>query len=216
MKNIKISLFGSSIVEGTLGASAPEKRWYNILHNKLSNRFPSINFPIYNGGEGGKSTRELMAFYKKSVLDFNPDYLLLMPGWNNKDLNRPERIVEIDEFRDLTVKMIDSLPATSRTILILMQPCKSEWHFCHSQEIYQDAFKKAGVPGLDELSEPYRVAVRELANERNLPMIDLFSLMQNEVEQCILRGDGIHLTDYGHKLFAQAAFEELERHIADS
>ena len=64
MRNLKISIFGSSIMEGRIGVNCAADRYYSILQKKLSERFPEVCFSIFNGAVGGWSTRELMQKYQ--------------------------------------------------------------------------------------------------------------------------------------------------------
>ena len=66
MRNIVISLFGSSIMEGRIGVEQAADRYYMILQRKLSERFPDVCFSIVNGAVGGWSPRELRKIYDES------------------------------------------------------------------------------------------------------------------------------------------------------
>ena len=104
MKNVVISIFGSSIMEGRIGADKVADRWYNILQAKLAERFPAICFSIINGAVGGESTRECMARFNNAVIAYNPDYCLFMIGGNNHDCRHPERILAEGELEKLMDK----------------------------------------------------------------------------------------------------------------
>ena len=101
MRNLKISIFGSSIMEGRIGVNCAADRYYSILQKKLSERFPEVCFSIFNGAVGGWSTRELMTHVEEYVLDYSPDYCIVMFGANNKDLSNPARVLKEGELEQV-------------------------------------------------------------------------------------------------------------------
>jgi len=210
MKNVVISVFGSSIMEGRIGADTAAERWYNILQAKLSERFPAICFPIVNGAVGGESTREIMRRFDGDVLAYSPDYLLVMVGGNNSDYANPERIVPPEEARRLVEDMLRRTPAKTRVVGIIFGPVINELHGCSRNPVFLEAFRKNGVAGVNEQLEPYRRLFRECIRQHGLPSLDLYETFKDAPEHYLLP-DGIHLNKHGHAVFAQKIFETLER-----
>ncbi len=212
MKNIVLSVFGSSIMEGRIGVDDPMARWYNVMYAGLSRRFPEICFSVVNGAVGGESTRECMARFDRDVLAYSPDYLLFMIGGNNHDYTKPERIVPMSELRALTDGLFQRLPAKTRGIGVVIGPVINRCHWVTEHPAFAEPLKKFG--GLDEMMEPEREFFRDAIRKNHWPSLDLYKLFQNYPERYILTSDGIHLSPEGHALFGEEMFRLLEKEIA--
>ena len=208
MRNIVITLFGSSIMEGRIGVENVSDRYYMILQRKLSERFPEVCFSIVNGAVGGWSTRELMKIYDDSVLKYSPDYCVVMFGANNNDLTQPERILTEGELDRLMIDFQNRLPESCQRVGVVLNPIVNERHWVTTHPAYQEAIKKYG--GLNEMLEPERGKARAFYMVNDYPVVDLAKLMSKD-PACYICGDGIHLSPEGHKLFADALFEVLEQ-----
>lgn len=210
MKNIKISLFGSSIMEGLLGVETVADRYYSLLHKKLSERFPSVCFSIFNGAAGGWSTRELMQKFDEFVLQYSPDYCLVMFGANNNDLARPERCLAEGELELLMEEFQRKLPQNCQRIGVVLNPVISERHMTYRHPAWQEAFKV--WKGLDEMLEEERNKARSFYKKYDYKVLDLSEIMRPDMEKFVC-SDGIHLTNKGHKLFAEKLFDILQDSI---
>ncbi len=213
MKNIVISIFGSSIMEGLIGADTASERWYNMLQRKLSERFPALCFPVVNGAVGGESTREVMRRFDRDVLAYAPDYLLVMCGGNNNDFTKPERIVPRKEFKDLIEEMLRRTPPKTQVVGVVYGPVINAQHKQSKHPAYCAAFKKMKIAGLNELAEPQRRIFRELIKKHSLPSLDLYETFKDAPGKYLLP-DGGHLNKYGHAVFAGKMFEIMEKLIS--
>ena len=208
MRNIVISLFGSSIMEGRIGVEQAADRYYMILQRKLSERFPDVCFSIVNGAVGGWSTRELMKIYDESVLKYSPDYSVVMFGANNNDLTQPERILADGELERLMNEFESRLPENCQRVGVVLNPVINERHWVAKHPAYEEQWKI--FAGLNEMVEPEREKARAFYRTNNYPIVDLANLMSGDPARYICN-DGIHLNPEGHKLFADALFETLEQ-----
>ena len=213
MKNVVISIFGSSIMEGRIGADKAEHRWYNVLHSLLSERFPGKCFAMINAGVGGESTRECMARFDRDVIAYNPDYCLFMIGANNNDCTQPARILAEGELERLMDDFAERLPARTAPIGVILNQCVNEWHFATKHPAFKEHLARFG--GLDQALEVEREKVRKFIRARGWPSLDLYRLFESEPGRYILREDGIHLSKAGHRLFGEKMFELMERRISD-
>ena len=210
MKNLVISLFGSSIMEGVIGVE-PHERWYEVMRGRLSEQFPDICFVVVNGAVGGESTRECMLRFERDVLAYSPDYLLVMTGANNEDHTRPERIVPLGEIQHHMETMVDRLPAKTRIAGVGLGPVVNEWHWAAKHAAFEEPFLNCGG-GLDELLEPQRELARRFFLSGSYPFLDLYPLLAGERRKYLLE-DGIHLNRDGHKLFGENMFSLLKKTI---
>ncbi len=214
MKNVVISIFGSSIMEGRIGADKASERWYNVLHAMLSERFPETCFAIINAAVGGESTRECMARFDRDVLAYNPDYCLFMIGGNNHDCERPGRILAEGELEALMGDFAARLPGKTAPIGVILNPCVNEWHFATKHPAFREYLGRFG--GLDQALEIERDKFRKFIRARGWPSLDLYKLFESEPGRYILREDGIHLSKAGHRLFGEKMFELLESRLSGS
>ena len=210
MKNIKISLFGSSIMEGRIGAAAAAERYYNILLSKLSERFPHICFSIFNGAVGGLSTRELMERFDDNVLKYAPDYCLVMFGANNEDQEHPERILQDGELEHLMSAFEAQLPVECRRAGVVLNPVIDKLHYTYAHPVWQKILRAHG--GFNNMLDLEREKARNFYRSHNYPVVDLAELMSEAPEKFICN-DGIHLAPAGHRIFANALFEVLEQSL---
>lgn len=211
MKNIKIVGFGNSITEAVIGIPDENKRWLNILRNKLSATFSGYSFTVINSGIGGNSAREAMARFEKDVLSHEPDFVILEFGGNNEDLTKPERIVKKDEFKALLEKYKNELPRGTRTIAVTFPPVLDELHAYGKMTQFAKYYRMAG--GIDKTVDPYREIIKEFANENNFPIYDfhaeLKSLGELNGREFYTLADGVHLTEEGNKILADGIFRIL-------
>lgn len=207
MRNIKIALFGSSIMEGRLGVEKVWERYYMLLQQKLSERFPEVCFSMINGAIGGWSTRELMNVFEEQVLKYSPDYCIVMFGANNHDCSNPARTLKEGEFHALMNDFQKRLPESCRRIGVVLNPIINERHWVTKSPVWQNSLQKYG--GMDEMCEEEREEARAFYRENNYPYTDLSKLMREEKEKYIC-GDGIHLSEAGQRFFADLLFPILE------
>ncbi len=214
MRNIVISIFGSSIMEGRIGVEKAEDRYYNILQRKLSEEFPEVCFAVVNGATGGWSTRELMEGFEENVLRFAPDYCLVMFGANNHDQNNPERILKDGELQELMNEFERKLPVACRRIGVICSPVINSFHFVTHDPAWQPLLQQYG--GLDEVMEIEREEARKHFSRQGCPVLDLGKEMRRDMNKYILACDGIHLSPEGHKFFAEALFEIMKQVIVEN
>ena len=207
MRNIVICLFGSSIMEGRIGAVHVADRYYSLMQSKLSEKFPEVCFSVINASVGGASTRELMEEFPTSVLPRNPDYCFFMPGFNNCDMEHPDRILRPGELEELMEKFQSLLPMHCQRIGVKPHCVIDRYHRCTTAPAWREYLAVCG--GLNNALAPERNAAAKFFAENDYPVIDLCSLIGSDPERYILHSDGIHLSPEGHRLFGDAAFRMM-------
>ena len=208
MKNIVICIFGSSIMEGIIEIDDPKERWYEILRDKLRDRFPDTCFSVINSAIGAQSTRECMARFDRDILGHNPDYLLVMCAGNNGDLVRPERNVTLEEFERLNEDMVARLPSKTKVVGIGLGPLIHEWHWVSKNELCIEHYKKIGMD-LDQELNKERDSFRAFIKSRNLPFYDLYDTFGKEPKKYLLP-DGAHLNKLATRIFGEDVFKLME------
>jgi len=191
-KNITIVGFGDSITQATVGMPDENKRWLNVLKEKLSAHFKGHRFAVINSGIGGNSAREAMARFEKDVVAKDPDVVILEFGGNNRNIANPDRFVNLEEFKMLLDKYKAGLPAKTRTIVVTFPPVLKADHDRQAMEAYREitrGFARAnGWPLYDFYRE---LLVLGKANGPSTYTLD----------------DGVHLTEQGNLVLAEGVFE---------
>jgi lysophospholipase L1-like esterase len=181
-------------------AQSPEKKWVNILDQKL-NADSKVQWTLINAGVGGNTSREGLARIENDVLSHRPDVVFIEFGGNDatNDMNRH---VSVDEFNQNLGKMLESLTKISaRAVIVTFPPIIDEWHCIGKHEFYTQ------WGGLDRCVEEYRQASRQFAKKHGLQLADIDAAFRaafktQDVASFILP-DGVHLTDKGNELVAQ-------------
>ena len=207
MRNIVICLFGSSIMEGRIGVERAEDRYYSIMQRKLSERFPEVCFAVINAAVGGASLRELMAEFPSLVLRWNPDYCLFMPGFNNHDMEHPERTLRPGELERLMSDFQNALPSHCQRVGVMPQEVIDRYHSHTTAPAWKEYLATHG--GLNNSLAPERAAITKFFAEHQYPVIDLHAKIAHDPERYLLHCDGIHLSPEGHRLFGNAAFDTM-------
>ncbi len=203
MKNILIGLAGSSIMEGVLGVDKPETRYYNILQQSLSGAFPDTCFPIINSAIGGWSSRELHHLFQRDILGYPLDICIIMYGANNVDLDIPGRSLREFELDEIMVAEEGMLPRSVKRIGVILGPIIDELHWCSRKEKYRKFLEPFG--GHNAFMELEREKVKAFYLKHQWPVVDLREVFASDVKSFIYK-DGIHLSEAGHRAFAEALF----------
>ncbi len=194
---IKVACVGYSITYGMKLKNWDKNAYPFVLRDLLGPSFCVENFG-FSGRTVQKSadkpyTREKL--YSQS-LAFEPDIVILQIGTND---SKTFNWIDTDSFRKEYEELLDSylnLPSKPKVILCAPPP----------------AFK---TPVLLKTSIQASVieneicpAVKEIAKERKLQLIDLFEVFDGKSE---LFTDGLHPNEKGAKLYAQTVFEALTK-----
>jgi lysophospholipase L1-like esterase len=209
-KAVTIVAFGDSITAAK--RQAPEARWPELVRRSLVERFPDCALTVINAGVGGNTSREGLARIEKDVLAHSPDIVLIEFG--NDGTRNPARNVPLEEFvsnlREIKTKIAER--SRGRLILLTFPPIIDQWHVWSKDEF----FKQNG--GLDAYQERYRTLTRQFAREHELPLIDIDQALRQEMKRHdkseFILPDGVHLTDRGNRVVADAVLEVLTPEVA--
>ncbi len=170
---------------------------------------------VINQGVGGNTTRDALARYQRAVTDLAPDYLVLLLGTN--DACNSGKLVPLEDFRENLAKLVDSSP-TARVVLVTPPPIIVEYL----------AERHPHHPELARLAEhlaDYDAAIRALAADRGLPLVDFRARVLAEegpldgaasLLRCEANGggrDGVHPTAEGCRALAERVAAALAADI---
>ena len=189
----KIVFIGDSITFGY--GVCKERRWTNLL-----NLNPDIE--IINKGVNGDTTAGILSRSYKDIISNHPNYTVILAGTNDLLLGRSLNSIEDNIqllIKELTEHNITSIPVTPIPICSSMADTMWAEHLDYKQineEIYN-----------------YRSFLIEYAYENKMEVIDFFPIIKGAAENnknSFIYIDGIHPTEYGHKLMAQCAVKKLK------
>jgi lysophospholipase L1-like esterase len=187
---LTIVAFGSSSTEG-VGASSPLNAYPADLQRDLVAIARSQNVIVYNRGIGGQDADDMMKRIDQDALELRPDLVIWQTGSND-----PLRGVPLDRFKRETADAILRLESAGVDVMLLEpQWCK--------------VFDR--TPG----SLAYRDAVREVATQLNVPVIERSTLMKTWLSEHLvtydqlLAHDGLHMADGGYALLAKEIADEI-------
>jgi lysophospholipase L1-like esterase len=155
---------------------------------------------IINTGIGGNRAVDLESRWQFDVLDHRPDVLTIMIGindtWRRYDANNPTSAEAFEEhYRDILTRSRAKLAGQ----IVLFEPFLVE--VTEAQRSWRDDLN----PKID--------VVRALAAEFDTELIPTDALMTaaaDELGAAAVAGDGVHPTDAGHRLLADAWLERVE------
>ena len=160
----------------------------------FAQRYPAKNVRFYNRGISGNRVRDLRARWQNDCLALRPSWVSILIGINDmwrrydsNDLTTPERFE--DDYRAL----LTPLCTAPGTRLILCEP-------------FFVAVRPEMTAWRADL-DPKIAIVRKLAQESGallLPLNTIFTDAARQHPPQSLAADGIHPTEFGHSLIADA------------
>ena len=213
-RKITIVGLGASITEAKEMADE-NKKWLNIVGEKLRKSFPEYEFNMVNSGKGGNSAREAMARFENGVLSKNPDYVILDLCANNFDPVKVERRVNMEEFKSILEQYKKSLPSKTKTVCFTIPPMYEDIHPYGKNPAFKEFFQERG--GFENAGTPYKDTFREFAKENGFPLYDfyyeLLALGKKNGRERYIYKDGIHMNEEGNMVLAEGIFKILQQII---
>jgi lysophospholipase L1-like esterase len=198
-KAINIVCFGDSITQAA--EVAPGERWPVLLELKLNAQYPG-RFRVHNQGVGGNTSAQGVDRLAGCVIPLLPGIVLAQFGFNDchMPIGRIYPRVGLVEF-ERKLREIHGMAAAykSRTVFIV------------------NHLERSLTPQADGRSysagyRPYEKVIRRVARALRAPMIDLPVMMRRRkipVGTFVIKGDGIHLSPLGNRLYADMVCESL-------
>ncbi|WP_186776464.1 sulfatase-like hydrolase/transferase [Rubripirellula reticaptiva] len=177
----KVVCFGDSIT----------KRGYSETLGEL------LGVDTVNAGVGGNSTSQALRRMSTDVLDHKPDVVVIFFGTNDLRVDSERVHVPVPEYRANLEAMIDACQtAHAKVVLCTLPPINPEPFFTrHDREL----FEAAG--GLPALIKNYQQAAIDVAEARNVSLVDLQSLLVTEPQW--MSSDGVHPSEEGSAIIAK-------------
>ena len=179
---------------------------------------------ILNRGMSGYNTRWFLRYAQDSGVWDEPGNVKLVTiffGANDASLAKenPHHHVPLDEFQS-NIKTLASLAkehygTTAKILLITPPPVHHEQRLAFQKQRYKE--KATGI--LERTLEnagKYAAACRELAQELELPLLDLYSTMMNAGGDFgTYLSDGLHFSKEGHDFVLNELLEAISKEFPD-
>ena len=176
---------------------------------------------VVNAGVRGDHTEGALARMALDVLAHAPHVVVLRFGINDSAIDvwesPPARTsrVPLEKFRRNLIKMIDSVRAIDG-VPILCTPNPLAWH-AQTLGLYgKSPYLPADVDGFNVTLREYVAAIRVIAKEYSVPLVDLDVAFRHYVSEAMppwdaLLLDGMHPNDAGHRLAADCLIPVLDK-----
>ena len=167
--------------------------------NQFKKKYSSL-IKIYAEGICGNETTDILERLDKDVIKHKPDVMYIMIGIN--DINNESRTLE--EILQNMTKIIDIVKENNIEPVILNVTLISE-DFSNPKNIQVDK---------------YNELLKNLAEEKQVKLIDVNTLLKNEVNKgdnssLVVMEDDLHLNENGNNVVADAVINEFEKDFAD-
>jgi acyl-CoA thioesterase I len=198
---LTIVAIGSSSTAGA-GASSPEASYPSRLAVALRQHFPGHEINVLNRGANGEETDDMMARFRRDVIDAHPQLVLWQVGTNSVLRDHPLRPHSV-----LLHEGVDELKSTGADI-VLIDPQYSPV-----------VIAKSETPGMVE-------QIAAAAKEEDVDLFQRFALMRDWYEKqhlgfdVFVSPDRLHMNDWGYacwaKFMATAIAEAATRPVASA
>lgn len=202
-KKIRIVLVGDSTVTDKAG-------WGLGFKQFLTDKAECINTSA-----GGRSSKSFITENRWSqALEIKGDYYLIQFGHNDEPGKGPERSTEPNTtYREYMTRYVDEARAIGAKPILVTSLVRRQWD-------------KSGNGKINSSLVPYVEVVKQIAKEKNVPLIDLHASSKDLCEQlgkekCIELSpvkdnnqvDNTHLNAKGSVIFARLVIEELTKEV---
>ena len=198
-KVVKFVLMGDSTVSDRQGWGPGFKRF-------LTDRAECTNTSV-----GGRSSKSFIAEGRLTkALALKGDYYLIQFGHNDEPNKGEERTTDPNTtYREFMTKYIDETRAIGAKPILVTSMVRRQWN-------------KSDPNKINSSLTPYAEAVKALAKEKNVPVVDLYSSSKQLCEKLGKKGcwefspvkdnnefDNTHLNAKGSVMFGRLVVEEL-------
>ena len=186
----KIAFLGDSITQQ--GDSSPTGYVRLVISGLEAN---GIKAEKIGAGISGHKSNQMLERLQRDVIDKKPDWMTLSCGVNDVWHQERNQGILIDDYKKNITQIVDKAQAAGIKVVLLSSTMISE---------NQDAANNQKLI-------PYNDFLKALAVEKNLPIADLNSTMQEQVKTPhkgnLLTGDGVHMNPVGNQMMASGVLK---------
>lgn len=211
----------------TFGDSTTATRGPLVVYSMiLQKELPQQGLPVkvINAGIGGNTTQNAIARFEKDVLAKQPDLVVIQFGINDsavdvwKDPPATKSRVSQKQYEANLRSLIDRLQKQQIKV-ILMTPNSLRW-IPRIKKLYgKPPYDPDDPLGFNLYLKSYAQAVREIAKEKQVPLVDIYAAFEKYAEkegqsaQDLLL-DGIHPNTAGQQMVADLLIPQIKATLA--
>lgn len=178
----KIVAFGDSLTNRGV--------WINLLAGEFGGEF-------INSGVGGNNSTQGRARFKRHVLDYNPDIVLINFGMNDQAITNGNPILSVEKYTENLEYFAKTLTDAGIDV-VFVTPNK----VCTAPG-YHNPGSSALNYGTDSMLK-YCDAMRKVAIKYGCGLVDInYECSFEDLTEFCASGDGIHQSQYGHQKYAE-------------
>jgi lysophospholipase L1-like esterase len=204
-----IVAFGDSVTRGVRPGVTERQTFRSILEQQL--RKKGVHADVVDAGLGSDTTASGLARLEQDVLREKPKLVIIMFGINDAAMvdggpvARSEPRVSLEAYRDNLRSMVTEIcKSGSKVLLCTPTPMSRKY-------VYSDIGAYAQQNDMNFQLRNYAQAVRDLAAELKLPVLDTFRLFEQSPDRMQLIEDGCHPYVQGHAIIAEALFDPVSQ-----
>lgn len=178
---------------------------------------------VYNAGVSGDTTDKGLKRFKKKVLDVKPKSVTIMFGINDALLYKGKPQVSKEQFRKNLLYMINQLGMRDIDVVLMTNPpvIEKTYYDLQLENASNVASSYAKLGGLRNWINSYNDIIREVANERPLPLVDVHNILVEKAggatDSALIKSGllddvtGIHMTPKANDIIAAEVKAKLAK-----
>ncbi len=195
-KNDTICFFGDSITTNGL--------FIKEIYEYLIKNHGDKRVKIFNCGVPGDCAYKAVGRIYGDCLSYNPDKVFIMFGVN--DIGREFFNLSEPSSEDKKRESLEDYKKTMTELITTIENHNSEVVLMTPTPVIE---KRTKTDGCNKALEDCIAFLRETAKNKNLKLIDLYSVMSSVDNSSLIKLDGVHPTEEGHHMMAQIILKEL-------
>jgi acyl-CoA thioesterase-1 len=195
MHKTTVVCLGDSVTKGVREGVKKEETFCFLLEESLNKS--GLSTIVVNSGVGGHTTADALKRFQSDVLAHRPQLVVIMFGLNDSwiDEGKTTSRLTVDEYTENLKEMLSYLRIKDiRAILMTPNPVVAPTY----------------PPERNRTLSPYVKAVRELARQKKIPLVDVYArfgeLALEGVNLNSLYTDAMHPNPKGHQVLAEMLF----------
>jgi lysophospholipase L1-like esterase len=206
-------VFGDSVTAPRAGVRV----YGEVLHEELL--FGSKAIEVINAGVPGNTTAQALKRLEADVLERRPETVVILFGindaavdvWKNPPATQPR--TPLEAYRTNLKAIASSLKSVGARV-ILMTPNPLYWSVTTRKLYGKPPYAPEDRDGFNILLREYAAAVREVAREEVVALVDVFEIFKNQPalqfgDAVRLMPDGMHPNSEGQGVIADALIKTL-------
>lgn len=211
---VMVVAFGDSTTAPRRIDGKPLRVYADILADRLPKL--GIDATVLNAGVGGNTTAMALRRFERDVLAFHPTLAVVQFGindsavdvWKKPPVKAPR--LPLDAYRKNLRHIVTTL-RKRKTTVIVMTPNPLRWTPKLKHLYGKPPYKPDDPDGFNVLLKGYAAAVRELAAELNVPLVDVYKAFESFGNVDALLLDGMHPNTQGQALVAKLLLEQIAK-----